>query len=181
MSFFIPRYQRGYRWGETQVLNLLNDILEFIDKGKKGIYCVQPLVVQQIQKSSGVFFFFLIDGQQRLTTISIILQVIGIKRPYSLDYAVLEKKSDKDVGSEIVNSIMSLSDNDASGDINLFHMAQCRTTVQRWLKNKDCNEILETIKHKVKFIWYQNEKEEPIKIFTRLNIGKIALTNSELM
>ena len=56
MSFFIPRYQRGYRWGETQVLNLLNDILEFIDKGKKGIYCVQPLVVQQIQKSSGVFF-----------------------------------------------------------------------------------------------------------------------------
>lgn len=181
MSFFIPRYQRGYRWGETQVLNLLNDILEFIDKGKKGIYCVQPLVVQQIQKSSGVFFWEVIDGQQRLTTISIILQVIGIKRPYSLDYAVLEKKSDKDVGSEIVNSIMSLSDNDASGEINLFHMAQCRSTVQRWLKNKDCNEILETIKHKVKFIWYQNEKEEPIKIFTRLNIGKIALTNSELI
>lgn len=29
MKFFIPSYQRGYRWTEQQIENLLNDILKF--------------------------------------------------------------------------------------------------------------------------------------------------------
>ena len=49
MNFFIPDYQRGYRWTAQQATDLLEDIREFADK-KKGpaeIYCVQPLVVQR--------------------------------------------------------------------------------------------------------------------------------------
>ena len=34
---------------------------------------------------------------------------------------------------------------------------------------------------KTKFIWYEADEEDPIKIFTRLNIGQIKLTNSELI
>ncbi|MBP5375197.1 MAG: DUF262 domain-containing protein, partial [Bacteroidaceae bacterium] len=45
MSFFIPAYQRGYRWTTRQVEDLLDDIAEFINNGAKGIYCIQPLVV----------------------------------------------------------------------------------------------------------------------------------------
>ena len=46
MNFFIPSYQRGYRWTEQQVKDLLNDIKEFIDNGTNNIYCIQPLVVK---------------------------------------------------------------------------------------------------------------------------------------
>lgn len=47
MKFFIPSYQRGYRWTEQQVKDLLNDIKEFIDNGTNNIYCIQPLVVKE--------------------------------------------------------------------------------------------------------------------------------------
>ena len=44
--YYIPNYQRGYRWSEYLVETLLYDIDEFIEKRKDGIYCVQPLVVK---------------------------------------------------------------------------------------------------------------------------------------
>ncbi|NPA83377.1 MAG: DUF262 domain-containing protein, partial [Epsilonproteobacteria bacterium] len=47
--FFIPRYQRGYRWGRQEVEELLEDILEFMEKKKeeKDFYCLQPLTLRQ--------------------------------------------------------------------------------------------------------------------------------------
>ena len=65
MKFFIPSYQRGYRWTEQQVRDLLNDVDSY-DKSKDGeFYCLQPLVVCQNGNNS----FNVIDGQQRLTTL----------------------------------------------------------------------------------------------------------------
>lgn len=42
-SFYIPSYQRGYRWSETEVVRLLDDIYQ---NGKKN-YCLQPVVVRK--------------------------------------------------------------------------------------------------------------------------------------
>lgn len=62
-TFFVPSYQRGFRWGEYEVLRLLNDVYS---NGKKN-YCLQPVVVRK--KGD---FYELIDGQQRLTTLYLI-------------------------------------------------------------------------------------------------------------
>ena len=35
-NFFIPDYQRGYRWGTRQVTQLMSDLSNFFDKGKGG-------------------------------------------------------------------------------------------------------------------------------------------------
>src|SRR5579862_7460608 len=68
-SFFVPSYQRGYRWTERQVMDLLDDVWEFQSKSqeqdKASFYCLQPVVVKM--RDSGDWE--LIDGQQRLTTI----------------------------------------------------------------------------------------------------------------
>jgi uncharacterized protein with ParB-like and HNH nuclease domain len=53
-NFFIPNYQRGYRWTPKQVEDLLNDIWTFatkpIDKAKESqFYCLQPVVVKNHQ------------------------------------------------------------------------------------------------------------------------------------
>ena len=71
--YFIAKYQRGYRWSTTQVTQLLDDVLEFTDQKKLGVdqfYCLQPLVL----KDAGDDGYEVVDGQQRLTTLLLILR-----------------------------------------------------------------------------------------------------------
>lgn len=67
-AFFIPSYQRGYRWTADEVTKLLDDIWE--STGKR--YSLQPIVV----KSLGGGKWELIDGQQRLTTLWLLLRAV---------------------------------------------------------------------------------------------------------
>ena len=67
-SFYIPSYQRGYRWSETEVVRLLDDIYQ---NGKKN-YCLQPVVVRKKEDQ-----YELIDGQQKLTTLYLIYKYMN--------------------------------------------------------------------------------------------------------
>ncbi len=84
-DFFIPDYQRGYKWTRIEVLKLLNDIWEFelnhCKDDDSDFYCLQPVVVKPKDDK-----YYVIDGQQRLTTLLIIQQAIE-------DYDVVKKKS----------------------------------------------------------------------------------------
>ena len=94
-SFFVPSYQRGYRWTNLEVQDLLNDLYDFKPREiknseEKTWYCLQPLVIKKRAKDDS---FELIDGQQRLTTIYLILHYLNQdyieeKRDqlFSLDY-----------------------------------------------------------------------------------------------
>jgi uncharacterized protein with ParB-like and HNH nuclease domain len=70
-NYWIPAYQRGYRWSPLQVTQLLDDVWEFIQVSEGGnrhqFYCLQPLVIKAVP--DGVFE--VVDGQQRLTTVFI--------------------------------------------------------------------------------------------------------------
>lgn len=53
--FFIPSYQRGYRWGERQVEYLLLDLYSFyLNSGPKEFYCLQPVIVQKVTDSRNI-------------------------------------------------------------------------------------------------------------------------------
>lgn len=86
LKFFIPSYQRGYRWNDQQVEDLLNDINDFrpesVNDSDEGTwYCLQPLVVKKVKRSDlhcdeaneEENWYEVIDGQQRLTTIYLII------------------------------------------------------------------------------------------------------------
>ena len=59
MKFFIPSYQRGYRWQRVNVLDLLNDLCEFLHNDKAS-YSLQPLVVYDSKKEDA---YHVVDGQ----------------------------------------------------------------------------------------------------------------------
>ena len=75
---------------------------------------------------------------------------------------------------------------DYTENIDYYHMHKVYQTVIHWLDKKDGsqkNDFKETLLKKVNFIWYQipDGDCEAIAAFTRLNIGKIPLTDSELI
>jgi uncharacterized protein with ParB-like and HNH nuclease domain len=179
MSFFIPDYQRGYRWGEQQVKDLLRDLDEFkesVDKegNPQRIYCLQPLVAMKKDDKYSV-----IDGQQRLTTIKILLSCLREKETYSVEYQTRDKSED------FLNKIIEQRDNGSwKENADFFHMYRAKETICEWLENKNPEykqAFLTIVKEKVNFVWYESDDPDPIKVFTRLNIGKIGLTESELI
>lgn len=192
MKFFIPSYQRGYRWTEQQVKDLLNDIWEFSKKKKQEyeFYCLQPLVVKRndedvlrkIKDANTIGevevllkgSWEVIDGQQRLTTIFIILSELKEEGLYSIKYKT------RDTSEEYLKKIDEIKKDE---NIDFFHIYKSKQTVLTWLGNDDekKSKFKEILLKSVRFIWYESVEEDPIKVFTRLNIGKISLTNAELI
>ena len=72
-KYRIPIYQRNYAWGKAEISQLLQDILDYIPEQRN--YYIGTLVVFE-QSKEGNVFFDTIDGQQRLTTLSILLCVL---------------------------------------------------------------------------------------------------------
>ena len=200
MYFYIPDYQRGYRWKRQQVKDLLDDIQEFIDNKKKGgFYCIQPLVVKKRKVSENEIFgqvknaenlgavrkllleqWEVIDGQQRLTTISVLLSYLE-SPPYTIEYQTREKS-----GEFLSNIMKSEVGNEAN--IDYFHIVEAKNEIIAWfdVQTEGGNDTFKqdfigTLLDNVKFIWYESTEIDPIKVFTRLNIGKISLTNAELI
>ena len=92
-NFYVPSFQRGYRWEETEVVRLLDDI--YSTEGKRN-YCLQPVVVRKNGDK-----YELIDGQQRLTTIYLIYRFMNeesfgfIDEPrFTLEYKTREESED---------------------------------------------------------------------------------------
>lgn len=185
-KFYIPTYQRGYRWDKQQVVDLLEDIYDFIGKGniQSGeFYCLQPIVVKKRTDDR----YDVIDGQQRLTTILIILKYLEKRNTFSIEYASREGSSD------FLKSIAYYAENDGETNyknIDYFFMIGAFKYVKEWFIQKvDENEEYsledEFSTHLLKYckvIWYEVDDEANAEsIFTRLNIGKIPLTNAELI
>lgn len=167
-TFFIPKYQRGYRWQCINVKDLLNDLFDFINS-KRKVYSMQPLVVKSHNGHWNV-----VDGQQRLTTIAILLNyLVPTDKHYTIEY-----ESRK--GQELY-----LVDNNVN--IDQYHINQAYKTIKEWFESheeavkKDFIDLLSDVTEQhVKFIWFETPDDE-LKTFVRLNKDKIALTNAELI
>lgn len=184
-DFFIANYQRGYRWKE-EIKMLLNDISE-VEEGKN--YCLQPIVVKKIDDT-----FELIDGQQRLTTLYLIQKFTKTYRPkiqikYSLSYETREdsksylEKIDFDSINENFQNIDEYFINEAAKIIKNWFEKFNNANETKYSSDDDAaNDIQTKLNNKVHVIWYEvNSAENSTELFTRLNIGKIPLTNAELV
>ncbi len=185
-SFFVPSYQRGYRWTPLQVTELLDDIWEFHtskQSSKEEFYCLQPIVVAPRGNE-----WELIDGQQRLTTIFLILQYLKpIVDLLGKDVYKVRYETRKESESFLQNIDLELE----GDNIDYYHFCKAYESIETWFNSKDKNtkiNFLTTLLNpeeeglNVKVIWYEvSEEINPVDIFTRINVGKIPLTNAELI
>lgn len=179
MKFFIPSYQRGYRWTKQQVKDLLNDIDEFKPEKVEGKedtwYCLQPLVVRKMEKHDSRLpendeenWYEVIDGQQRLTTIFIILNVLD-NQQLSLKYQT--RPDSEQFLSDITNK-------GEESNIDFFFMCKAKEVVNNW--KGYTVELVDKLKNSCKVIWYETQ-DNAYDVFKRLNSGKISLSNAELV
>lgn len=139
-SFYIPAYQRGYRWTEQEVKDLLNDITEFMPREIVGSddrtwYCLQPVVVKQRKENE----YEVIDGQQRLTTAYLIL--------HYLNQDFVEKKRDKlfnlDYETRPDSKIfIQHPEVDSSSCIDFYYMHQAYSTIEKWFEASEQQNVL---------------------------------------
>ena len=73
VHYVIPRYQRAYAWEEKEIEQLIDDICD--DNDPKRDYYIGSLIVARRKADDGVEYE-VIDGQQRLTTIYLLLQCL---------------------------------------------------------------------------------------------------------
>lgn len=172
-TFYVPSYQRGYRWGENEVTRLLDDVFQ---NGQKN-YCLQPVVVRKKDNT-----FELVDGQQRLTTIYLIYKYMSTIIPFigppsfNLIYETRTQSAEF-----LANMDLSKQDD----NIDFWFIANAYRTIKMWFdvdKQNRVIKILDYFNNHVKIIWYEvGANEDAISLFTRLNIGKIPLTSAELV
>lgn len=186
-KFFVPGYQRGYRWTDTQVRTLLNDLWEHCNASVQKEYCLQPVVVRHKPEDN---CYELIDGQQRFTTILILLLYIKdeLNQKFNIKYT-LEYETRPDT----TKFLMDINGSQADDNIDFFHIFQAKNSIAKWLDSILENDptlykitilfrLLDYLTTKTKVIWYEvDNNEDPISLFTRLNIGRIHLTNAELI
>lgn len=174
-TFIVPHYQRAYRWTEAQVQDLLQDILEF-SKSSTGdsFYYLQPLVVAkedsdiQEKQTPSENKVKIVDGQQRLTTIHLIVEELNQryipqyqKKLFKLEY---QRKEGND------------------RPIDNYYREKAKKTIQEWMSDKEADmyRFEQALLHRTRFIWYEIEPGlSAVELFLRLNSGKIPLTREE--
>lgn len=185
-KFEVPSYQRGYRWTSQQVKDLLEDIYEFQIDPKipsDQYYCLQPVVVSKEGDK-----YILIDGQQRLTTIHIIFSYLEkIMELLNKERFEISYETRKDSESFMKSIDLEMRED----NVDYFHICQAYETIKTWFSERDGTvqmDFLNTLLREdgqgknVRVIWYEvGEEASAIDIFTRLNMGKIPLTNAELI
>ena len=74
--FRIPDYQRGYSWEKQQRADLLKDIEDLIEGGKEYRHYTGTIVASLSENKNGYEVFDVVDGQQRMTSLILLLSVI---------------------------------------------------------------------------------------------------------
>ena len=131
--FYVPDYQRGYRWGRNEVETLLNDVYEYGGKIKKSDtdnYCLQPVVVRNLGDK-----YELIDGQQRLTTLYLIYIYMNkvsngfMSAPkFSLSYETRKESAD---------FLKDPSESKKEDNIDFYFIYNAYKTIENWFSQKD--------------------------------------------
>lgn len=220
-KFYIPNYQRGYRWTKFEVKKLVDDLYRYFQEnsnGEQSYYCLQPLVVRKREDKES---WELIDGQQRMTTLFLLLKYLYFRMDEIEKDSETKAKFDEYLnmvktafpGScyqlfqlsyetrkesrKFLDNIDKCSSSDCKY-VDYVYIYNAYEEIKEYFNNKIFSKEQLTFlltflfdiindKNRVRFIWYDvtgecSDKENySQELFSRLNIGKIPLTNAELV
>ena len=208
-TFFVPSYQRGYRWGRQEVEALLNDLWEFylqtkekkdeeerenlLEENKNLFYCLQPVVLYKDKDEQAREN--LLDGQQRLTTIYLLLSYLDSRRReegYDKPLFTLEYATREDSADFLAKKLFAAEGSKEASNVDYHYMRAAYGYIKAWFTQAPKHpgaaaKLIPLLLDEdgkgpnVRVIEYHIEDDsDPIEVFLRLNQGKIPLTDAEL-
>lgn len=197
-QFSIPSYQRGYRWESTeaggedeqeakQVDDLLNDLTNFVTSNphKKANYYLQPLMVKPRLLADGSYEWDVLDGQQRLTTMLLVLKCLKERLYGGQQFGLYELKyaNRKQLDFNRITFDRASADYDfpmANENLDSYYVRKAKDRIERWYDNELSNNSSLSDKFKemlfypdetrgvnsspalrAKFIWYNVQALQP--------------------
>ena len=197
-QFSIPSYQRGYRWESTEaggedeqeakhVDDLLNDLTYFVTSNphKKANYYLQPLMVKPRLLADGSYEWDVLDGQQRLTTMLLVLECLKERLYGGQQFGLYELKyaNRKQLDFNRITFDRASADYDfpkANENLDSYYIRKAKDRIERWYDNELSNNPSLSDKFKemlfypdetrgvnsspalrAKFIWYNVQALQP--------------------
>ncbi len=197
-QFSIPSYQRGYRWESTEaggedeqeakhVDDLLNDLTYFVTSNphKKANYYLQPLMVKPRLLADGSYEWDVLDGQQRLTTMLLVLKCLKERLYGGQQFGLYELKyaNRKQLNFNRITFDRASADYDfpkANENLDSYYVRKAKDRIERWYDNELSNNPSLSDKFKemlfypdetrgvnsspalrAKFIWYNVQALQP--------------------
>lgn len=191
--YTIPEYQRGYKWETKDIDCLLKDINNFSKNDDLDLfYCLQNITLVEKPDS-----FSVVDGQQRLTTLAIILSYLG---EYSLINEKIQYKIRKETEEflkeyiyksssiktienwEQLLSISSLENKDYDFQ-DVYYLFNAYKTVQSWFDSDSHKEaeMRDKILNHIKIIVNLPKNIDEQELFENLNGKRVPLDGADLI
>lgn len=191
-KYFIGPYQRGYKWNSSsrydQVPQLIFDTYEaFLQKAES--YYLQYITVKYDRNKK---WMEVIDGQQRLTTLSLFFYLLSNYQLENIaeDKVIYSRYKDGNIFNKVVNYILGTApenDNDLQ-EQDFYYLAKAARCIKTFLdllndKDKDkLNNYVNYMRNHVMIILNkENEFSSPEETFLNLNDNKVPLTNNYLI
>lgn len=148
----------------------MKQLFDDLSKNAGCNYCLQPVVVKRAGDD-----WELIDGQQRLTTLYLLVRSLGGEPRWTLSY---------DTRPRIAKFLASPKKARACVNVDFHHIWQAQQILAErigGLTPQERKDMLESLKSTVSVLWYEAPMQaSAIDVFTRLNSGRIPLDDAEL-
>ena len=209
--FCIPEYQRPYVWDKDQVMELLDDVMQARNSNSASQYFLGSMVLKRNSKEEGYCEYDLLDGQQRLTTLFLVIAVIRdltsdetlkttcedaifqkenkyAARPERLRIVFDIRDQVKDFINDFVKRDKGTTRVDAlkiatdDEDVSIRNMAKAILTIREFFSSNNTNDFFLYLSLKVLMIYVSaDELEDAFRLFTVMNSRGIKLRNSDIL
>ena len=188
--FEIPDYQRSYTWESDQVKDLLADIQHLLTDRKSMLHFTGTLVMTP-SSNQGRSVYQVVDGQQRLTTLSIVVAVLrdGLsaestlavtaryfsRGPKGKERQVL--RLNQDTRDYFQRTILAPAGSPGQAKETLQahgRLKEARRVIREWLADHDASKVLAVVESKLGFLLYAPEKSAEVGVMFEVinNRGK---------
>lgn len=186
--FEIPKYQRGYAWEKNNVRDLFEDIQEAIEV--KANHYIGTIVLSKTDRND---YFYVVDGQQRITTITMIIHALishmdeedamYYRRFYireGCDYRLAPLGREKDFFQELLkNGVVNLNPINRSQRLLIEAYQEIMDMFDHILKTTTPKTYLESIENLQIMEFVEESEGDAIRIFQTVNDRGKPLTNME--